>query len=133
MDKDVENQRASHPRIAQDNGRNHSRQRANCTTAAANSVSGSPFSNLPTSGKHNNGFDLTILAAPHPDRNPADELEYFTLDLSWLFCTGGLGQTASATHQCFVAHFIQFCSFDVDDDDDDDGGGGGGSGGDACA
>lgn len=46
------------------------------------------------------------------------------------FCTRGLGQTASATHQCFVAHFIQFCSFDVDDDDDDDGGGGGG---DACA
>lgn len=85
MDKDVENQRASHPRIAQDNGKNHSRQRANCTTAAANSVSGSLFSNLPTSGKHNNGFDLTILTAPHPDRNPPEELEYFTLDLSRLF------------------------------------------------
>jgi len=45
-----------------------------------------------------------------------------------------LGQTASATHQCFVAHFIQFCSFDVDvdaADDDDDGDGGGG--GDAVA
>jgi len=43
-----------------------------------------------------------------------------------------LGQTASATHQCFVAHFIQFCSFDVDVADDDDDGGGG-DGGDAVA
>lgn len=105
MDKDVENQRASHPRIAQDNGKNHSRQRANCTTAAANSVSGSPFSNLPTSGKHNNGFDLTILTAPHPDRNPPEELEYFTLDLSRLFLYQRVGTNSKCHTPMFRGSF----------------------------
>lgn len=46
----------------------------------------------------------------------------------------GLNKTSSATHPCFVAHFIQFCSFDVDANDEDcdcscSGGGGSGGGG----
>jgi len=72
------------PQDCQDNGKNHSRQLTNCTTAAAISVSG--YIQPANKWQAPQWIRFNHPACP-PDtpQNPLDELEYFTLDLSRLF------------------------------------------------